>query len=68
MAPSRSGMSSLIRPSGPAATEEDDAEQMSEATMATAMAVVEMAGVVDGAGLEQLKVRCWCPRKDSDSP
>ena len=49
-------MGSLIAPVGTASTDDDGSEQMSEATMATAMAVVEMAGVVDGAGLEQLKV------------
>ncbi len=35
--------------------EEDGEGQMSEAAMATAMAVVEFASVVEGAGLEQLK-------------
>ncbi len=40
---------------GSIAGTDDAEEQMSEAMMATALAVVEMAGVVDGAGMEQLK-------------
>jgi hypothetical protein len=35
--------------------EGNDAEQLSEAAMATAVAVIEFARVVEGAGLDQLK-------------
>jgi CubicO group peptidase (beta-lactamase class C family) len=49
------GLKSIVAAAPTEADDDDDGEQMSEATMATAMAVVEIAGVVDGAGLEQLR-------------
>ncbi len=40
---------------GASVEEGNDAEQLSEAAMATAVAVIEFARVVEGAGLDQLK-------------
>ncbi len=40
---------------GAAIEEGNDAEQLSEAAMATAMAVIDFARVVEGAGMDQLK-------------